>query len=521
MTPTSSSARWASGPTSTWLDGTGIDTSDGVLCDESLRVLDTNGSAVDGVVACGSIARWPNPRGNGKPQKVGQWIAAQEQGIGAARTLLAGGRPVPAVSILPRFWTHQGGLRIEVCGEVDPKADIEVHELRPGKKDPAKAGVLATYTRKGKLIGSVAVNAPRLFTNTARMMRLDEPSVTVLPPLPAPVSPGVGPLEAPPQRLALGAAPEPHRRTPQRALPALPSSAGPDPAYGPGPEPTTAGLRRLRPGRLRPAPTTAPATRRRTTAPATTRCTTAAAYDAGYGRRRATAPSYGQGYGQAGYEQGYGQPRLRAGLRPGALRPRLRRALRQRRSRRHLRARHRRHRQLPGAGRRVRPAARRAAPARAGVPVRQDARLRHAPRLANGPAAGSGYGPTSGPGFGAGGYPGSAYGTPGYSQPRTATRTPAGRPLHVPEQPTSAAQAIARASATGAGYDRRASYGQRRLRPQRLRAGGYEQAGYGQRPRQRLRPGWLRARRLRPRRPRARRLRPGRPRARRLRPGRL
>ncbi|GAA1029893.1 FAD/NAD(P)-binding oxidoreductase [Virgisporangium ochraceum] len=168
-------------PDLSWLDGTGIDTSDGVLCDPSLRVLDTNGNAVDGVVACGSIARWPNPRGDGKPQKVGQWIAAQEQGIGAARALLAGGRPVPAVSILPRFWTHQGALRIEVCGEIDPKADIEVHELRPGKKDPAKAGVMATYTRKGKLIGSVAVNAPRLFT---RGRRHPPPRPTPRPPIP-------------------------------------------------------------------------------------------------------------------------------------------------------------------------------------------------------------------------------------------------------------------------------------------------------------------------------------------------
>jgi hypothetical protein len=60
-------------------------------------------------------------------------------GPGAARTLLAGGRPVPAVPILPRYWTYQLGLRIEVCGELDPKADIEVQELRPGKKDVAKA----------------------------------------------------------------------------------------------------------------------------------------------------------------------------------------------------------------------------------------------------------------------------------------------------------------------------------------------------------------------------------------------
>jgi NADPH-dependent 2,4-dienoyl-CoA reductase/sulfur reductase-like enzyme len=165
-----------------WLSDTGIDTSDGVLCDEALRVLDNNGNIVEGVVACGSLARWSNPRLPGKPSKCGQWIAAVEQGMHAARTLLANGRPVEACSILPRYWTYQLGLRIEVVGELDPNADVEVNELRPGRKDPAMSGVLAEYTRNGRLIGAVAVNAPRQFTNIARMMLLDKPAV-----LPAPV----------------------------------------------------------------------------------------------------------------------------------------------------------------------------------------------------------------------------------------------------------------------------------------------------------------------------------------------
>jgi NADPH-dependent 2,4-dienoyl-CoA reductase/sulfur reductase-like enzyme len=273
-----------------WLEGTGIDISDGVLCDESLRVMTTDGHAVEGVVACGSLARWPNPRGNGKPARCGQWIAAQEQGQGAARTLLAGGRPVPAVPILPRYWTYQLGLRIEVCGELDPKADIEVHELRPGKKDVAKAGVLATYHRDGKLIGSVAVNAPRRFTDTARMMRLDEPSVTVIPALPAPVSPAVPTLERPPVRLALTAGPEPMPGPdPMYNEPAnLPEPAykyqGYDPGYGYGrPEPEY------------PPPGYSPRS--------------------GAGYMPTYPPHSGAGYGR-GYEPGYA-PRSGAGYDPG------------------------------------------------------------------------------------------------------------------------------------------------------------------------------------------------------------
>jgi NADPH-dependent 2,4-dienoyl-CoA reductase/sulfur reductase-like enzyme len=175
-----------------WLAETGIDITDGVLCDGALRALMVDGTVAEGVVACGSLARWPNPRTGNTAKRVGQWIAAQEIGQAAARALLAGGRPMPTVSILPRYWSHQLGLRIEVCGDLDANAEIQVAEMRPGRRDAAKAGVVTTYTRRGRLVGAVAVNSPRAFTTMARMMLLDEP--TVLPPLgpgDVPVSPAV------------------------------------------------------------------------------------------------------------------------------------------------------------------------------------------------------------------------------------------------------------------------------------------------------------------------------------------
>lgn len=156
-----------------WLDGTGLDLSDGVLCDPSLRAV-----GAEGVVAAGSLAKWPNPWTGGKPRRCGQWIAAQEQGQAAARSLLAGVRPAPAAALLPRYWSHQLGLRIEVCGELDPGAEVSVAERRPGSRNTAKSGVLATYHRGDRLVGAVAVNAPRAFTTMARMMLLDEPELS-------------------------------------------------------------------------------------------------------------------------------------------------------------------------------------------------------------------------------------------------------------------------------------------------------------------------------------------------------
>jgi NADPH-dependent 2,4-dienoyl-CoA reductase/sulfur reductase-like enzyme len=152
-----------------WLAGTPADLSDGVLCDSSLRVV-----GLDGVVAAGALARWPNPRWGGPPGRIGQWITAVEQGQAAARTLLAGPGGAPPAALLPRFWSDQNGLRIQVCGRLTDRAEVFLTELRPRRRDTARAGVVASYTERGRLAGVVAVNAPRAFAVACRTL-LAEP----------------------------------------------------------------------------------------------------------------------------------------------------------------------------------------------------------------------------------------------------------------------------------------------------------------------------------------------------------
>jgi NADPH-dependent 2,4-dienoyl-CoA reductase/sulfur reductase-like enzyme len=165
-----------------WLSGGAIDVSDGVLCDESLRVV-----GVDGIVAAGSLARWPNLRYGTTPGRVGQWISAVEQGQAAARTLLAGDREVSPVTLLPRFWSEQNGLRIQVCGRQHPRAEVLLTELRPRRRDTARAGVVASYSENGRLVGLGAVNAPRAFAVACRTL-LTEP-VPARPAVPVDVHP--------------------------------------------------------------------------------------------------------------------------------------------------------------------------------------------------------------------------------------------------------------------------------------------------------------------------------------------
>jgi NADPH-dependent 2,4-dienoyl-CoA reductase/sulfur reductase-like enzyme len=157
-------------PDTGFLEGTGMDTSRGILCDEGLRVV-----GAEGVVAAGAAVRWPNLLYSNEPMMVGQWIAAVEMGHAAARTLLAGDREVPPVGIVPRYWTLQNGLRVMVAGDFKPSDHIVMTEMRPGRKDTARAGVMASYYRDDELVGVIAVNAARAFTEITRAMLIDTP----------------------------------------------------------------------------------------------------------------------------------------------------------------------------------------------------------------------------------------------------------------------------------------------------------------------------------------------------------
>jgi len=155
-------------PDTTWLaSARNIDSSDGVLCDEYLRVV----GAPD-VVAAGDVARWPNLRYSAEPTRPGQWIMALEMGRAAAAQLLAGDYPLRPVAPVPRFWSEQFGLRIQVAGQVptDGSAEMTITRMRPNRKDVARSGVMISYYRDGVQIGLVAVNAMRAFTTSARMM---------------------------------------------------------------------------------------------------------------------------------------------------------------------------------------------------------------------------------------------------------------------------------------------------------------------------------------------------------------
>jgi len=154
-------------PDTSWLSGTGLDLVDGIRCDPALRVVETDGRLVDGVVAAGSVARWPNLRYGTRLTRYGQWVSARDQGRAAARSLLD--PDPPPVTLVPRFWSQLGDVRIQVAGEWPDDADVTVTAVEPGRRD-ARSGVLLSYTVDGRPVGLVALNAPSVFAESARFL---------------------------------------------------------------------------------------------------------------------------------------------------------------------------------------------------------------------------------------------------------------------------------------------------------------------------------------------------------------
>ena len=142
-------------PATSWLDGSGLEIRDGVVCDATLAA----GPA--GVYAAGDVARWQNDLFD-EEMRVEHWTNAAEQGAAAARNLLtaargASGEPYAPV---PFVWTDQGRNRAQFLGRPAGDEDDDVVQVVVG--DPAERRFVALYGRHGKLRGVLGLNLPRL-----------------------------------------------------------------------------------------------------------------------------------------------------------------------------------------------------------------------------------------------------------------------------------------------------------------------------------------------------------------------
>ncbi|MCF2525803.1 NAD(P)/FAD-dependent oxidoreductase [Yinghuangia sp. KLBMP8922] len=138
-------------PNTAWLDGNGLDLSDGVLCDALLRV-----EGRPDVVAVGDVARFPNARYDDVPRRVEHWSIPTDTAKRAARTLAAhlAGEAVDGEPFapLPAFWSDQYAERLQSFGA--PGLGVDDIRLLEGDFD---ADCVVGYHAEGRLVGVVAL----------------------------------------------------------------------------------------------------------------------------------------------------------------------------------------------------------------------------------------------------------------------------------------------------------------------------------------------------------------------------
>ena len=133
-------------PNTEWLDGSGLEVGDGVLCDASCL-------AAERVTAAGDVARWPNQL-FGETMRVEHWDNAAAQGAHAARRLL--NPETGPFTPVPWFWSDQYDRKIQLAGRVRPDDEVRVVN---GSVDERRFA--AVYGRAGRIVGVLGFNRPR------------------------------------------------------------------------------------------------------------------------------------------------------------------------------------------------------------------------------------------------------------------------------------------------------------------------------------------------------------------------
>ena len=155
-------------PNTGWLEGSGLDLQNGVLCDETLQ-------AAPGVWAIGDVCRWPHPL-FGEVVRIEHWTNAVEQAQHVGRSIATGeAKPFGTV---PFVWSDQYEHRIQVLGR--PEADHEVHVVAGSFESRC---FVAVTGQDGRLSGAVGMDDPkrtmRYRKALAEGMSLDDAKVLV------------------------------------------------------------------------------------------------------------------------------------------------------------------------------------------------------------------------------------------------------------------------------------------------------------------------------------------------------
>jgi 3-phenylpropionate/trans-cinnamate dioxygenase ferredoxin reductase subunit len=146
-------------PCTDWLEGSGVDLDNGVVCDARCA------TSVPGIVAAGDVARWHNPLFD-EDMRIEHWSNAAEMARAAVETLLAGSGESPAYASVPFFWSDQYDLKIQSAGRL---GGADESAIVHGSLE--ERNFLKLYGRKGRLVGALAFNQPRKLIGYRRKLK--------------------------------------------------------------------------------------------------------------------------------------------------------------------------------------------------------------------------------------------------------------------------------------------------------------------------------------------------------------
>ncbi len=153
-------------PATDWLEGSGLEIADGVVCDA------TCATSLPGISAAGDVARWPHPL-FGESLRVEHWTNAIEMGEAAARRLLLAADEAPPFAPVPYVWTDQYDRKLQIAGLVR-----EGDEMALVQGSLEERRFVAIFGRGGRLTGVLAMNRPagliRLKSRIAEGASFDE-----------------------------------------------------------------------------------------------------------------------------------------------------------------------------------------------------------------------------------------------------------------------------------------------------------------------------------------------------------
>ncbi|WP_096284739.1 NAD(P)/FAD-dependent oxidoreductase [Mycobacterium ahvazicum] len=130
-------------PATEWLQGSGVEVDNGVICDDAGRTSAPN------VWALGDVASWRDATGH--QARVEHWSNVADQARVVVPAML--GQEVPSITVVPYFWSDQYDVKIQCLGE--PEATDVVHLVEDdGRK------FLAYYERDGAVVGVVGGGLP-------------------------------------------------------------------------------------------------------------------------------------------------------------------------------------------------------------------------------------------------------------------------------------------------------------------------------------------------------------------------